>query len=446
VEVRLDHIADEATPPEDLDGRFAEHPDGSGPDSGTPIVGRDLRAQVHRQRRVTRASSAPGNAIGTPADAAIVAKPLGFGSRVNDRQRTSPTYPVWVAPRWIVFRERSHQRWGGDLRRRYVLAALASRGDAVDVDGWSPATVRRTVAESGGRWLRRSPLVAAATLLAPDAIDAMAGRAEPFAVDFHDDPLLQSEALGVAVEAERADRERERKRRNLEAFRWHIVPSRELADFAGLDPAKVIVAGNGTDTEIIRAMPWPAESAVGMMSGAAPMRGIEQVIEAIRQARSEFPDLRLILWLAATGAASERYLAELRAATSDISWIEYGSAPYDEIGHQLRRATIQCVPNLAGPYWDSVSPLKLFDAMASGRPVVVTPRRATAAVVQRHEAGLVTRGDSASDIAEQIVRLLSDRELAQRLGANGRHAAVALYDWSRISSELATTLVASTSA
>ena len=53
--------------------------------------------------------------------------------------------------------------------------------------------------------------------------------------------------------------------------------------------------------------------------------------------------------------------------------------------------------------------MKLFDYFAAGRPIVTTPRTATAERVIRHGAGLVTRGDEPDDLAATIGRVLGDR-------------------------------------
>ncbi len=281
----------------------------------------------------------------------------------------------------------------------------------------------------------------AATLLGPDAVAELAGGAAvPFAVDFHDDAILQRAVLGIPADDEWLARTQERRRQNLDAFRWHIVPSDELATLAGLDPSRVLVVGNGTDPDIIQPMPWPSVPAIGMMSGAAPRRGIEHLIAAAELVREDIPELRLVLWLAATGEASAAYLDRLRVDSATRTWIEFASAPYDRLGPELGRATVQCIPNPPAEYWDAVSPIKLFDAMASGRPVVVTPRRAMRDVVERNEAGIVAGGDETEDLADAIRRLLSDEVLARRLGENARQAASASFAWSSISDRLAAQL------
>jgi glycosyltransferase involved in cell wall biosynthesis len=278
-------------------------------------------------------------------------------------------------------------------------------------------------------------------MLTHETLSEIDGRAKLFAVDFHDDPVSQNATLSIEADPAWLEETLDQKRRNLVAFRWYIVPSIELAELAGLDLDRTIVAGNGSDTTVIRPMPWPDQPAIGYMSGAAAGRGIETLIEAARLVRSAVPDLRLLLWLAATGPVSDAYLADLRRATAKDDWIEFAAVPYREIGVQLGRATVQCIPNPPSAYWDAVSPIKLFDSMASGRPVVVTRRTAMRSDVERHNAGLVAQGESAEDIAAAIVVLIQDESLARRLGANGRGAAVEAHDWSLISGRLTARLV-----
>lgn len=342
---------------------------------------------------------------------------------------------------WVVLREAGRLRWGGDLRRHYVFEALASRADALDVDGWTPPIVREALGTGRRRLRLRRPRIAAATMLSAGALDVVRERGRPFVVDIHDDPVAQTEALGIAPDGDWLRQTLERKARNLDAFRWHVTPSEGIARLAGLDPDRTIVAGNGTDTEVIVPGDWPAEPGIGMVSGAAPSRGIETLVEAARQLRRELPTLRLKLWLAATGAASSAYLEGLRTTLADDAWIDIRAVPYGAFGRELATVAVHCIPTPSAAYWDAVSPVKLFDAMASGRPLVVTPRTAMAADVVRYDCGAVARGDTADELAAAIRPILGDRVLAERLGANGRSAAVANHDWRAISVALAVQLI-----
>ena len=337
---------------------------------------------------------------------------------------------------WAVLSERSRKRWGGDLRRAYLFEPLARRTGATVIDGWGPAAIRNGIRRP--RWgLGRRSRVASVEILAPQALDVLRAVADPTVLDVHDDPLLQSDALGIAVPPEAAEAARSRVRANTTAFRWLVSPSRRLAELMGLDPDRTFVAGNGTDTATIRPGPWPVAPAVGLVSGAAPGRGIETLIDAARRLRPDVPDLRLLLWLAATGPSSDDYLARLRASTADEPWIEYGSAPYERIGEELARAAVLVVPTPAHEYWDAIAPVKLFDCLAAGRPVVVSPRPEPASIVGGGGAGLVAASDAPDDVAAALRELLGDEARARAAGANARQLAESRYDWGLIGEQLA---------
>jgi glycosyltransferase involved in cell wall biosynthesis len=202
------------------------------------------------------------------------------------------------------------------------------------------------------------------------------------------------------------------------------------------------VASNGSDTTTVKPGPWSDVPAVAFVSGAAPRRGIEELIGAVRIARERVRDTRLHLWLAATGEESRVYLESLAASVASDPWVEIGQTPYGELGAQLGRATVLAIPTPAHAYWDSVAPVKLFDYLAAGRPVVSTPRTETAAILRRHDAGLVSDGDSAAALAAPIVELLEDERRAKAMGAKARSAAEADYDWRVIGERLADEVVA----
>ena len=344
---------------------------------------------------------------------------------------------------WIVLCETERSRWGGDLRRRHVFAVLAERTAATSVQGWTrnalAGGLRRTVGfpyPLRPPW-RPRPLVASSEFLTPGGVGLLRRHATGAALDVHDHPVIQAEALGHPHVPRAAAALADRVARNLEAFRVLVVPSASFADLARIDPARRLVAPNGTDTKRVTPRPFPERPAVGFVSGAAPGRGIELLVEAARGLRAELPDLRLFLWLAAGSPEGEAYVAELRAACGDAAWIEIGAAPYERLADELGRATVLVVPHPANAYFDVAVPVKLLDSMASGRPVVITPRTETRRIVEACEAGLVAGGDSADDLAEAIRILLLDGALAARLGANGRAAAERTYDWRVIASSVA---------
>jgi glycosyltransferase involved in cell wall biosynthesis len=278
-------------------------------------------------------------------------------------------------------------------------------------------------------------VVVSAELLEPAALDLVRTMARPVALDFHDDPVAQLGALGFPSDDEAALRKRVAA--NLDLFERIIVMSDTFRESAGLPAERCIIAPNGTDTTHIRPLPMPDRPVVGHASGAAPGRGLEQLIGAARIARGTIRDLELRLWLVATGDASEAYLRGLMADVAQEPWIRIETAPYAAIGEHLGQAMVLCVPLPTHPYLHGVLPIKLFDSMAAGRPIVATPCLETAKLLRARDAGLVTEDDTPEAIAAGLLDALADSERAARWAANARAAAVSEFDWRVIGEKVA---------
>jgi glycosyltransferase involved in cell wall biosynthesis len=75
------------------------------------------------------------------------------------------------------------------------------------------------------------------------------------------------------------------------------------------------------------------------------------------------------------------------------------------------------------------SPLKLFEYMAAGRPIVSTDLACVREIVEHEATALLSTSARPSALAEPIVRLLEDPELARRLGQAARERVVAGATW-----------------
>ncbi|MBI4772390.1 MAG: glycosyltransferase family 4 protein, partial [Chloroflexi bacterium] len=74
------------------------------------------------------------------------------------------------------------------------------------------------------------------------------------------------------------------------------------------------------------------------------------------------------------------------------------------------------------------SPLKLFEYMAAGRPIVASDLPSLREVLRDGENALLVRPDDAGALAEGVRRVLTDAALAERLGAQARRDAQG-YTW-----------------
>ena len=75
------------------------------------------------------------------------------------------------------------------------------------------------------------------------------------------------------------------------------------------------------------------------------------------------------------------------------------------------------------------SPLKLYESMACGVPVVASRAEGISEVVRDAECGILVQAGDAKGIAQATQRLLADPGLAAEMGRRGREAAVERYSW-----------------
>jgi len=101
-----------------------------------------------------------------------------------------------------------------------------------------------------------------------------------------------------------------------------------------------------------------------------------------------------------------------------LSHADIGVAPFDVGAHG---------PLSLGFYW---SPLKIFEYMAAGLPVVAPAVDRIPSLVAHEREGLLYDPSAADSLAGALVRLADDPALRTRLGAAARERAVRDYSWS----------------
>ena len=85
-------------------------------------------------------------------------------------------------------------------------------------------------------------------------------------------------------------------------------------------------------------------------------------------------------------------------------WLRVMSAEGDEIVALLPDVIATVIPRPRSAYNDLAVPVKLFDYLAFGRPLLVTDCTEQAAIVSAHHAGVVV-GDSVTELADGVMRI-----------------------------------------
>ena len=105
------------------------------------------------------------------------------------------------------------------------------------------------------------------------------------------------------------------------------------------------------------------------------------------------------------------------------NYVSARRAGRDDLVEVLRDARVCVIPRPVTEYTNFVLPIKLWDYLSYGKPIVATQVTETARLLDAAGAGIVTP-DTAEDLAEGIVRMLTEDGLADRCAAAARAYAV----------------------
>ena len=119
-----------------------------------------------------------------------------------------------------------------------------------------------------------------------------------------------------------------------------------------------------------------------------------------------------------------------RAVAEQPGRVHYlGRLPYEEVATVAAHAVSSFVPMAMAERETMFSPLKLYESMACGVPVIATDVVGISEVVQEWQCGILVPAGDSEAIAQATAKLLAEPDLAAEMGRRGREAAIAHYSW-----------------
>lgn len=182
--------------------------------------------------------------------------------------------------------------------------------------------------------------------------------------------------------------------------------------------------------DVVRFVPGPAASTrprdlvyVGRLDLTSAWKGVDVLIEALAQL-TDLPQARLRLIGDGDALPGHLELARRLGVADRVEAV--GVLRGDELVEAMGSAAVVV---LASTSHAECAGTVLMEAMACATPVVATDVGSLAYVVGDGEAGLIVPPGDAAALAAACRRLLTDGELADRMGAAGRERAVGRFAW-----------------
>ena len=106
---------------------------------------------------------------------------------------------------------------------------------------------------------------------------------------------------------------------------------------------------------------------------------------------------------------------------ADAEWLHVHHLTGESLGQVYRRSNIAMIPALKSLYNDMTMPVKLFEYLSYGLPVVATNCTEMTNFISRNKVGLIAE-NNASSLADRILQLVRDKALYDQLRRNVRQA------------------------
>ena len=110
-----------------------------------------------------------------------------------------------------------------------------------------------------------------------------------------------------------------------------------------------------------------------------------------------------------------------------------GRVEHHEVNRYYSLIDIAPLPRKGFRVCELVSPLKPFEAMATGKVLITSSVKALAEIVEDGETGFVFEKDNAEDLAEKLNLVISDYELRRQIGVNAKRWVTENHSWDVIS-------------
>jgi colanic acid biosynthesis glycosyl transferase WcaI len=207
------------------------------------------------------------------------------------------------------------------------------------------------------------------------------------------------------------------------AFKDFLVKQRRVP------AAKISIVENGVETALFAPAVPEASSALREQLGLqgkfllcyVGTMGLAHGLETLLDAAAQLQDRNREIFFLLIGEGSEKDKIKALADSRGLSNIRFlDQQPREKIPALISASDACLVLLRKTEIFKTVIPTKMLEFMSCARPVILAVDGQARAIVEEAGAGIAIEPESASELAQTVLRLASNPELGRTLGRSGR--------------------------
>jgi len=201
-----------------------------------------------------------------------------------------------------------------------------------------------------------------------------------------------------------------------------LFPSQGLAQQFKFSNEYSILPPGGSPSVPLESLEVSSKRVLFIGNPAAFTHSVGLLLKAMNLVVQKYPEAECVI------VAKEEDSREFRADWGSERWLHFMSGSFNDLPSIMKSTYVAVCPERNDPYNSFRLPVKLFDYMSFGKPIVATNCDEMAKWVNECNSGLVVE-DTPEDFANGIIRLFDNPDLAKELGKNGYRAIQGRHSW-----------------
>ena len=208
----------------------------------------------------------------------------------------------------------------------------------------------------------------------------------------------------------------------------------------GISAEKITEVPNAVDTDWFKPLTTDKELrkqlgledclVVGFVGSIQEYEGLDTLVEAVSKLRASEVKIRVVI--VGDGPAFKKLKATVQSCAVADNVMLIGRVPFEQVARYYSILDVCVFPRKDYEVCRLVPPLKILEAMAMEKAVIVSDVAPLLEMVEAGKAGLVFRAGNAADLAESLMALAGNPILRASLAKSARKWVIEHRSWKKI--------------